>query len=90
MEVVRPQGDPVVERLGADLVSEFAGWLIGNKEWNELKKLLNDIKTNGSNSSMALASYANGVFIIAGQAIARTSLCSRFKKINYTSAIDRY
>ena len=31
-----PEADPVVERLGADLVSEFAGWLIGNKEWNYL------------------------------------------------------
>ena len=47
-----PNVDVVVERLGADLTSEFAGWLVGNEEWAELNALLNDIKSNGISSSM--------------------------------------
>eukprot|EP00944_MAST-04C_sp_MAST-4C-sp1_P004738 g4738.t1 len=80
-----PEADPVVERLGADLVSEFAGWLIGNKEWHELKKLLNDIKTNGSNSSMALASYANG--FLSQDKLLHAQACVAIQENNYTSAI---
>ena len=58
--------------------------LIGNKEWNELK-LLNDIKTNGSNSSMALASYANG--FLSQDKLLHAQACVAIQENNYTSAI---
>ena len=74
-----------MERLGADLVSEFAGWLIGNKEWNELKALLKDLKTNRSNSSMALASYANG--FLSQDKLLHAEACVAIQDNNYTSAI---
>ena len=80
-----PKIDPAVERLGADLVSEFAGWLIGNKEWNELKALLKDLKTNRSNSSMALASYANG--FLSQDKLLHAEACVAIQDNNYTSAI---